>query len=128
MYILAELYIQSYKPKQLSKGMLFFKWRTPFAQLWELNEIPRNQEEFLKENGHPVEYSILDMNENLLASCEEIGWMDEGEYTDELREVTLEDINLILQKYEGYVEIDVKEEDELTPNYQQEKVIIRFQQ
>ena len=56
---------------------------------------------------------IIDENENLLASHDEIGWWDDGEHTDELRDITLDDINYLLREFDGYIDIEYDEDEEI---------------
>jgi hypothetical protein len=50
---------------------------------------------------------------DILANGKEIGWMDDGEHTNELRDITLKDINTILREYDGYVNIEVDEDGDV---------------
>ena len=129
----AELVIKSYMPKRLEKGMLFVDATPDSVSLFKLEEVPFDEEKFLVENGAPVELFIIDDDESVIAEPHEIGWLDEGEDVDELREVTLDDINYILNECEGFLEIQIEEEmfDEeemIIPIMYEQKVVISFLQ
>jgi hypothetical protein len=64
----------------------------------------------MAKHGAPVELVIIDEDGDLLASHDEIGWWDEGEDSDEYREVTLDDINYILRELDGYIDIEIEED------------------
>ena len=104
--------------------MFFLIRMGDITELQALDKIPLDEELYIRENGHPLNLYIIDSKDNLLANSEEIGWMDEGEQTEELRDITLKDINTIFNLYEGRIEIDVDEEG--TPIFQEEKVVLRY--
>jgi hypothetical protein len=81
----------------------------PYIELWELEEVPEDMDEFMSKNGAPVELVIIDDEGGILASHDEIGWWDEGVDSDEYRNITLDDINYILRELDGYVDIQVDE-------------------
>jgi len=115
MWYTAEIALKSYLPLELEEGMLFVNRISvgviePYVELWELDEFPGNMDEFMSKHGAPVELFIIDENENILATHDEIAWWDEGEHTDELREITLDDINYLLRELDGYVDIDIDED------------------
>ena len=134
MYLECMLVFKSYHPLRLEKGMFFLKNYI----LRELTDVPHNQEEFIKENGFPVEPYIIDPgnpNEDdgyVVATPEQIGWFDEGEHSDELSDITIKNINDILDHYEGWVDIEMTEteedSDEYAPVLYDNKVTIRFPQ
>ena len=114
MWMSAEISLSSYLPSELEEGMLFINRISvgviePYIELFELEEIPDDMDEFMAKHGAPVELIIIDENNNVLARHDEIGWWDEGEDTDEYRDVTLDDINYLLQEFEGYVDIEYDE-------------------
>lgn len=133
MWYPAEIVLKSYLPFKLEEGMLFVNRISvgiiePYVELWALEELPENDEEFLSLNGAPVNMFIIDSNENVLATEEQVGWWDEGEHVDELIDITLDDINLILRDYEGSLAISIDDEDEdnLVPMMFDNKVILSF--
>jgi hypothetical protein len=116
MWYPAEISLSSYLPSELEVGMLFINRISvgviePYIELFELEEIPDDMDEFMAKHGAPVELIIIDENNNVLARHNEIGWWDEGEDTDEYRDVTLDDINYLLQEFEGYVDIEYDEDE-----------------
>jgi hypothetical protein len=114
MWYPAEFVFNSYLPPELEVGMLFVNRISvgviePYVELFELKELPEDADAFMAKHGAPVELAII-INEDLIASHDEIGWWDEGEDVDELRDITLEDINYILQEFDGYVDIEIDED------------------
>jgi hypothetical protein len=114
MWYAAEISLSSYLPPELEVGMLFVNRISvgvmdPFIELFELEEIPEDPDAFMSKHGCPVELAIIDENENLLASHDEIGWWDDG--GDEYREITLDDINYLLREFDGYIDIEYDEDE-----------------
>ena len=119
MWMSAEIVISSYLPPELEVGMLFVNRISvgviePFIELFELEELPEDPDAFMSRHGVPVELSIIDEDGDLLASHDEIGWWDEGEHTDELRDITLDDINYLLREFDGYIDIEYDEDEGIT--------------
>jgi hypothetical protein len=70
---------------------------------------------------------LIDEDENIVATHEQIGWWDEGEDTDEYRDITLDDINMILNENDGMVNVLAyydDEEGEFSPSILLNKVIL----
>lgn len=110
MVIRTELVFKSYMPKTLEIGMWFIHVTPDEIKIWELDKIPREPiEKFIVENGAPVEPFII-YEDDLLVEPEHIGWMDDGPDTDELREITLEDINIIVNEYDGEIDLEIDEQ------------------
>jgi hypothetical protein len=112
MWYPAEISFSSYLPPELEVGMLFINRISvgviePYIELFELEELPEDADVFMAKHGAPVELVIIDDEEGLLASHDEIGWWDDG--GDEYRDVTLDDINYLLRELDGYVDIEVDE-------------------
>ncbi len=137
MFMEALLVFKSYRPLKLEKGMYFLVTTKYDLEIIQLQEVPRNEEEFLKINGYPVEPYIIDKgNPNIpdsyqvLANPEEIGWMDEGEHTDELCDIEVKHFNRILSGYEGEILIEMVElednPDYFVPGLYQNKVTIKY--
>ena len=127
MWYPAEIAVKSYLPPELEVGMLFVNRISvgviePFIELFELEEIPENPDAFMSRHGVPVELAIIDESGNLVASHEEIGWWDEGEHTDELRDITLDDINYLLREFDGYVDIEYDEDEGIV--FMEDKVVL----
>lgn len=132
MWCVAEFVLKNYLPKELEEGMLFINRISvgviePYVELWELKEVPKDIEEFISKNGAPIELLIIDDNEDVLAFGDQIGWWDEGEHTDELRDVSIEDINTILREHDGYLDIEL-DDDTLEASLYEDKVLLRFEQ
>lgn len=135
MWYEAELVVKSYKPLELEIGMYFLQILhkntvKEQAELFVLDKIPLNQEEFLQRHGYPVELYIIDESGNVIASPEQIGWWDEGEHSDELSDITVAQINIIFNDYDGYVDVEMEEseenEDEYLPVLYSDKVTLRY--
>ena len=112
MWYPAEISLSSYLPPELEVGMLFTNRISvgvvePYIELFELEEVPEDADVFMAKHGAPVELVIIDDEEGLLASHDEIGWWDDG--GDEYRDVTLDDINYLLRELDGYIDIEVDE-------------------
>lgn len=135
MFIEAQMVFKSYAPLKLEKGMLFLISEGRDFQLRRLDVIPQDEQEYIRINGYPVEPYIIETgNPNLkeeviLATPEQIGWFDEGEWSDELCDIELKHFNRILEGYDGWVLIEMMEtenEDELTPVIYNNKVTIAY--
>lgn len=125
MHYTVELVLKSYMPKQLEPGMWFITklhqdTTKEYVEIWALDKVPSEpMEEFITKNGAPVEPYLM-YKEQPIAQPNEIGWWDEGEHIDELRDVELKDINLIMNNYNGFVDVEIDEwdfvhEDEINP-------------
>ena len=132
MYINAELVVKSYLPLKLEVGMLFVKGHhinteKEFMEIWALERVPLNPEEFMLENGAPIELSIIDEEDIVLASHEEIAWLSYPFDEETLHDFTLKDVNIIFNDFGGFLELEI-EEDEESYNIVvfEEKVIVRF--
>ena len=132
MFVDAQLVFKSYMPEDgLQKGMLFLTLLSKEPHIYVLNQMPPNQEEFMKINGFPVRAYIVDTgNPNIVASeiiyahPEQIGWMDEGEDSDELYDIEIKNMNKILADYNGWVYIEV--DNDGFPVLYDDKVTIRY--
>jgi hypothetical protein len=116
MYQTVELVLKSYMPKHLEIGMWFITKINPgtrkeYSEIWALEKLPfETLEEFVTKHGAPVEpYLIYD--EQMIAEPHEIGWWDEGEHIDELRDIELKEVNIIINDWDGYVEVEIDEWD-----------------
>jgi hypothetical protein len=54
-----------------------------------------------------------------------IAWWDEGEHTDELRDITLKDINYIFKEFDGYVDVQLDDDEEEILMYEN-KIVLTF--
>ena len=114
MWYPAEISLSSYLPAELEEGMLFINRISvgviePYIELFELEELPGDNDGFMSKNGAPVKLVIIDDEGGILATHDEIGWWDDGDDSDEYRDVTLDDINYLLRELDGYVDIEVDE-------------------
>lgn len=116
MVATVELVLKSYMPKHIEPGMWFItklyqNTDKEYIEIWSPDKAPRETlEEFVTKHGAPVEpYLIYD--EQVIAEPHEIGWWDDGPEYDELRDIELKDVNLVLNEWSGFVDIEVDEED-----------------
>ena len=96
MYLECQLVFKSYKPLNLEKGMFFITEMMGSSLIMQIEQVPRNQEEFISENGYPVEPYIVDIStedDSIVATPEQIGWFDEGDHSDELSDISVKNIN-----------------------------------
>jgi hypothetical protein len=135
MYYPAELVYKNYMPDELESGMLFMNILHPgtvkeLIELWTLDRVPQDKDRFLSENGAPIELFIVDEEGEVLAEPEEIAWFDLGEAFMTLTDISLKELNIILNEYDGLVEIEISDEDYeegyVSPSYQMDKVTLRF--
>lgn len=114
MWYPAEISLSSYMPPELEVGMLFINRISvgvvePYIELFELEEVPEDADTFMAKHGAPVQLVINDEDGDILATHDEIGWWDDGEDSDEYRDITLDDINYLLRELDGYVDIETDE-------------------
>jgi len=141
MWYTAEIALKSYLPLELEEGMLFVNRISvgvvePYVELWELEELPEDMDEFMSKNGAPVELIIIIDSYTkyhpevvVVINQDQIGWWDDGPDTDELRDITLDDINYTLREEQGFLSIDIDDEEEgLEPTLIEDKVILSFLQ
>ena len=141
MWYTAEIALKSYLPLELEEGMLFVNRISvgviePYVELWELEEVPEDMDEFMSKNGAPVELIIIIDSYTkyhpevvVVINQDQIGWWDDGPDTDELRDITLDDINYTLREEQGFLSIDIDDEEEgLEPTLIEDKVILSFLQ
>ena len=115
MWFAAEIVVKSYLPSELEVGMLFVNRISvgvvePYIELFELEEVPEDKDAFMSKHGCPVELAIIDEDEDLIATKDEIGWWDDG---DEYRDITLKDINYIFRELDGYVDIELDDDGDI---------------
>jgi hypothetical protein len=129
-YYECELVLKSYMPKTLEKGMLFVEASEEGIQLFELDSIPRDEEKFIVDNGAPMELFIVD-GDDVIVKHKEIGFIDEGEDSENLYPISIEEINYILNECDGWLELEIiedffDEDEQIVPNFVEEKVVIRI--
>jgi hypothetical protein len=133
MYLEAQLVFQHYKPEDDYSNLMFLSMNTmgtPFVYV--LNNLNKTGAEgHIEMNGFPVKPWIIDEgNPNLsdskkiLATPEQIGWMDDGDDSDELYDIELKNINKILSDYDGWILIET--DDDEFPILYDDKVTIRY--
>lgn len=135
MYYPAILILTNYIPLQLEEGMMFKTVMFPNTdkEFTELFTFPFHKgvdrEDVFTQYGYPVELMILDYDGETLAMPDQIGWWDEGEHTEDLRDIVLKDINTIL-KDEGKIEIDISSDayqiNQVVVTMAEGKVILRI--
>ena len=119
MWMPAEISLSSYLPSELEEGMLFINRISvgvvePYIELFELEEIPEDTDAFMAKNGAPVTLVITTIeDDNVRATEEQIGWWDDGDDSDEYRDVTLDDINFLLRECDGYVDIEFDDDGDI---------------
>lgn len=119
MWYPAEISLSSYLPSELEEGMFFINRISvgvvdPYIELFELEEVPEDADAFMAKHGAPVKVIIITPDDgNVRATQDEIGWWDEGEDSDEYREVTLDDINYLLKEFDGYVDIEFDDDEDI---------------
>ena len=135
MFYPAELAYRNYMPDELESGMLFMKILhqgtvKESVEVWTLDRVPQDKDRFLSENGAPIELYVMDEDGEILANPEEIAWFDLGEAFMTLTDISLKEINIILNEYDGLLEIEISDEDYeegfISPSYQMDKVTLRF--
>ena len=132
MWYPAEIVLKSYLPSELEVGMLFTNRISvgviePFIELFELEEIPEDEDAFMAKHGCPIELAIIDEDGDLIASHDELAWWDDGPESDEYRDITLDDINYILRECEGYVDIQIEDGEDFFVTFIEDKVILSLQ-
>jgi hypothetical protein len=136
-FIPARLVPKSYKPLKLEQGMFFSTIKKEigteraYIHLHTLNFVPKDVELYTQLNGMPVElYIVYEGNSNLnefeiLATPEQIGWFDDGDYSDEISDITVRQINIIFSDYEGFINLEYDIEAD-KPVLYDNKVTMRF--
>lgn len=131
MFIPAFLKLKSYKPLRLEKGMIFLI-PGEYITLIELVKIPTDADKWIEQCGYPVEpYIVLPTDpslqeEEILAKPEQIGWMYEEEEEEERRILSVDDIEIIINHFDGWLDIEVTEEEDEKPAIYADLVTIKF--
>jgi hypothetical protein len=136
MYVTAELVYKSYIPDELKKGMFFFNLLYPGTdkaqvEIFELQTIPNDIEACYVNNGYPLDFLIIEegnLNSSeiiILATQDQIGWWDEGEDSEDLYEITLKELNMVFNDYNGYLNINI-EGHTGEPEILEDKVILSY--
>lgn len=135
MWIAAEIVIKNYQPEQLEKGMLFLNILHPGThketyEVFSLDRVPRDEEAFIALNGFPIEFSII-FDEKEIVKHSEIGWFDFGEKVEFLTEISLKEINIILNEFDGWLNVEIDDEgyelyNLVVPTLNEGKALLRF--
>lgn len=108
----ALLIFQSYVPEQLEIGMMFMTvLRNGEASIHRLTDIPLDEDKYMRDNGSPVYPLVVTDEYHIIAQSNQIGWWDDGEDSEELTDIAEKHFNLILNEYEGDIDIEVDEND-----------------
>ena len=130
MFIPAFLKFKSYKPLRLEKGMIFLIPGVEITLL-ELVSIPPDMNKWIEECGYPVEPYIIEpgdpslSTEEILATPEQIVWMYEGYEYEERQILDVTDMEIIINHFDGWLEIEMDELSE-KPTLYSGLVTIKF--
>lgn len=118
MFVQAKLILQHYIPDRIIPGMWFLALQHKDVVLYEgkvLIEAPEQYEAFVQLNGYPVKPHIyyegdpnVPESSYLLAEPHEIGWFDEGSHTEDMHDISMKELNNILED-DGYCQIEIEE-------------------
>lgn len=109
-HAIARLKFRNYKPLVIDKDMLFHTHNYEGASvIYQVGYVPpTEQETFIQLNGYPVE-PYIELDGEIVAEGQEmIGWFDVGEHSDELSDITLRQMNTIVQNYDGWMLLEVE--------------------
>lgn len=126
-FIEGEFTFRSFLPGKLEKGMRFLKISHPSGEVeftfFTLTEDITEIADYMLINGAPmdVNISVLDDDTDIIATSEQIGYFDNGEFLKEISDV---EVNEIINAHEGVMLIKVNEEGE--PILHKGKVIISY--
>jgi hypothetical protein len=130
MYIEAKLVFQHYVPEDYSTLMFLIMRKNDIPGVYSIENL-RDPEKYIEINGFPVKpWVILEGNPNIpdsdmiLATPEQIAWFDEGDHCDELCDIETKHINNILEHDNGYIFIEVDEDDDVV--LFQDKVVLAY--
>ena len=119
MFVQGKLILQHYIPDRIIPGMWFLALQHKNVVVYETTSLidhPEQYEAYVQLNGYPVKpYIYYEGDPNipessyLLVEPYQIGWFDEGGHTDELHDISIKEINNILED-DGYCQIEIEEE------------------
>lgn len=138
MFTEAKLVFKHYVPDFLEEGMLFATKRSevilgkPYEciQVYKLEKRPNDEDAYIQEHGYPVQPFVLqdylnpDDGAATVADYTQIGWFDMGDDAEELEDITIDQMNTIMDDYDGDIIIECDEEGE--PVVYEGKITIRF--
>lgn len=115
MFQEARLIAVNYVPDELEIGMMFLIDVIGHEEnIITLDKVPNDMEAYIREYGYPVKLYVIDEgNPNIpesskvLGNPEQIGWFDLGAHSEVLSDITLRQINTILNGYDGYCLIEM---------------------
>ena len=126
-----QLVFKHYIVDVVKPGMLYLTFVHPVGwQIVKIDKAPQDHNLYILDNGYPVDPYIVDIGdpniaeEEVLAVPKQIGWMDEGEHTDDLVDIEIKHMNTILERYDGWIFIEVDEDGE--PILFMDKVTISY--
>jgi len=140
MWIAVELVFRHYQPQKLEAGMLFMNTLYPGhedkeqIEVWELKEEnlydQLTPEIVFMENGYPVKPYLIDDEDRAIVTPDEIGWFDPGSVSETLIKFGINEMNFIMQEFDGILEMfvdeDALEKGEIIPIFEDDLVILRF--
>ena len=120
-YITLELVVKNYMPEHIEKEMMFIRGHhanteNEYLEVFVLSYTPisdYDQEQFIANNGYPIELYLIDEQGEVIVTPEEIGWWDEGEDSDSLTDISIRQINDIIQMYDGLVDVQVEDDGKI---------------
>ena len=115
-----QLVFKSYMVDDILPGMLYLTFVHPIGwQITKVEKAPQDSSLYILDNGYPVHPWIVDVGdpnvpqeEEILATPDQIGWMDEGDHTDDLTDITPKHMNNILDRHHGWLFIETDEDGE----------------
>jgi hypothetical protein len=126
-----QLVFKNYIVDAIKPGMLYLTHVHPIGwQIVKIDKAPLDHALYILDNGYPVEPWIVDPGnpnvpeETIIAIPSQIGWMDEGDHTDELMDIEVRHMNHILDRYDGWIFVEVDEDGE--PILFMDKVTISY--
>ena len=126
-----QLVFKNYIVDTIEPGMLYLSYVHPIGwQVVKIDKAPLDHKLYILDNGYPVQPWIVDIGdpnlpeEEILAIPSQIGWMDEGDHVDELMDIEVKHMNKILDRYDGWIYIEVDDDGE--PILFMDKVTISY--
>ncbi len=126
-----QLVFRSYETDTITKDSLFLYYVHPIGwQVFKPEKAPQDSEQYIQQHGYPVAPWIIDQGnpnipeETIIAIPNQIGWIDEGDHTDELMDIEVRHINHILDRYDGWIYVEVDDDGE--PILFMDKVTISY--
>jgi hypothetical protein len=127
-FVDAEMAIVSYTPRKLKPGMHFLSsvcvgiMDKEFSY-FTIHDIPEDEDSFMSVHGAPVNIILMEPNEEFpLTDANDLGWLFDG--SEELKPLTDEIINKMINDDQGFVKLHCNEEGDIT--YLEGKVILSF--